>query len=153
MPGKRYMSESVVGQGIRRTRSLQRWPERLSCTLEVACLSRSIATVGEPAERILGGHGLQGLANGFLQRLMGPGTHASQKGFELGEGFFDGSIIRRVGRQEEQFTATRLDELTHARPFMGAEIIEHHDLSSRQTGSQDLFDVGFKGQCIDGPLR
>lgn len=57
---------------------IQRCTERLSRTLEVACLSRSIATVGEPAERILGGHGLQALANGFLQRFMGPGSHASQ---------------------------------------------------------------------------
>ncbi len=78
--------------------------------------------MGEPAERILSSHRLQGLPNGLLQRFMRPGADPSQKGFELGEGFFARRVIGRVGWQEEELTTPCLDELTHARAFMGAQI-------------------------------
>jgi hypothetical protein len=84
----------------------------------LACLSWLVAAVGEPPRGILLRHRFQGKPKGFLQRFMGSGPYPSQKGFELGEGFFDGGIIRRIGWQKEQFTASCLDELPYSGSFL-----------------------------------
>ncbi len=52
----------------------------------------------KPDESIGNCNGLQGLSNGLLQCLVRSGTDAAQKGFELGKGFFNGRVIRRIGR-------------------------------------------------------
>jgi len=83
---------------------------------------------------------------------MSSGADPPEMRFDFRESLFDGRAIRRVGWQEEQFTATGLDELSHARSFMDAQIVQHHDLSSGETWGQEVFDICFKGQGIDGPL-
>lgn len=108
--------------------------------------------MGEPAKSIGSGHRLQCLANGFLQYFIGPGPDPSQKGFELGEGFFDRGEIRRIGRQEEQLTAAGLDELSYPLPFVHTQIVQHHDLARHQARSQKVFDLRFKDPRIHGPL-
>lgn len=59
---------------------LQQFVNGWSHALEVTCLSRRVAAVGEPPKGIGSGHRVQGLANRLLQRFMRPGTYPSQKG-------------------------------------------------------------------------
>ena len=79
--------------------------------------------MGEPAKGVSSCHGLQGLAERFLQRFMGPGSYSTQERFDLGEGFLNGRVIRRIGWQKEQFTASSLDEFTDATSFMHTQIV------------------------------
>ena len=106
----------------------------------------------KPTKRILSGDSLQGLCQSLLQGLMRSGPETTQECLDLGEGLFNGRVIGRIGWQEERLTAMRLDELAHLCPFMNAQIVQHHDLPSRQTGGQDLFHIGFRGHDIDRSL-
>jgi hypothetical protein len=52
-------------------------------TLDLACLSKSVPTVDEPAEGILRRYRLQALRNGQMPRFMGPGPHPLRKALSL----------------------------------------------------------------------
>jgi len=104
-----------------------------------------------PAKSIGSRDGLQGLSNGFLQCLGRSSIHAAQKGFELGEGFFNGRVIRRISQQEQQWAALRPDQLLHPCAFVDAQIAHHDNLPRFQAGaricsslfSPDLFYTRF----------
>src|SRR3712207_6809272 len=57
-----------------------------------------------------------------------------QERLELGERFFDGVEIGRVGRQVDELAAPLLDELPNPRAFMRREVVHHHYLPRPKRG-------------------
>jgi hypothetical protein len=109
--------------------------------------------VAEPPTCILGCHGEQRLANGFLKRFTCSGSRSSQVALELGEGLFDGGEVGRIAWQEQELATFGLDSLTHPLPFMGAQVVHHDKLSRVQTRGEELFHVDFKSNSIGRPLQ
>ncbi len=108
--------------------------------------------MGKPTESVLGGNEKQTLGNGLLKRFSRPGTLSTQKGLHFGERFFNGREIGRVRRQEQEATASGFDRLFHTRSLMDTQIIQDHDLSGAQAGSQQLFHVDLKRGSISGSI-
>ncbi len=127
--------------------------QKIEPPLALPFIRREIATMVEPALRILSRNGEQGLSNGFLKGLSGSGSCSSQRCFELGERFFDRREVRRIARQEEHLTPFRFDGEPHSCSFVSMEIIHHHNLTGLQAGSQNLFDIDLKGDGIGRSLQ
>jgi len=77
------------------------------------------------------------LPEGFACSLGG----AAERAFELCEGHFDGVEIGRVGRQEQEFGATRFYQLSSLGAFVTGQIIEDDDVAWRQFGDEELPDI------------
>ena len=88
------------------------------------CLGRQgVADMGEPCFRIVAGNGLDGEADGFLERLLGAGTEPAQDSLDLGKRLLDRREVGRVGRQEEQLAVVRFQGLANTGRLVDAQII------------------------------
>ena len=79
------------------------------------------------------------------------------KGFELGEGFFDGVHIRTVGWEISQLRARRLDQLLDPRPLVRGEIVHDDGLAGRERGDeaclQPILEQGGVDRPVESPCR
>src|SRR5690348_12450556 len=97
--------------------------------------------MSKPPERIRSGDEFQSRGNRLLERFPRAGTRSPQQGLEFGERLFDGREIRRVGRQKQQATAASFNGLLDPRSQVDRKVIQHHNLSWAQAGSQELLDI------------
>src|SRR6266566_7792537 len=109
--------------------------------------------MGKPTEGILGRNEGQSLGNGLLKCLSRPSTLSAQKGLQFRERLFNGREIGRIRRQEQEATPSGLNSLFHTRSPMNIQIIQNHDLSSMQAGSQDLLNVQLKRCSIGSSIQ
>ena len=91
--------------------------------------------MSEPAASILGSDLIQSVLESLVQVLAGTSTDSAQEGLQLGESPFNGREIGRIRRQKPHVTAFRLDGLANLGTGVGAQIIQHHDLTGLQTGN------------------
>ncbi len=104
--------------------------------------------MSKPAESIRCRNEVQSGCNGLLERFAGASPLSAQKSFHFGESLFNGREIWRIGRQEQETTPSGFDSLPHLRSQMNREVIQDHNLSGLETGSQDLLDVDLKGGTL-----
>jgi len=128
------------------------WATRLQ-QLSDFLIRQGVAGVGEPSDCIVAGDGVDRLVDGLQEGVPGAGAQAAQDRLDLGERLLDGRAVRRVGRQKEQLAITRLDRLADALCLMHTQVVQHHDLSRSQGGSQLLLDVALEGRGIHRPLN
>lgn len=102
----------------------------------------------KPAESVLRGKGRQCLDDRLLESLTCASPNASQDGFQFGKCPFNRRKIGRVRGQKQQLAAFVFDGLPHLWPLMSREIIQDHDLSRTQAGSQDLLHISLEGRRI-----
>ena len=95
--------------------------------------------MGKPGGDIVVSNGLNGQADGLLEGLLGARSQAAQQRLELGERLLDRREIGRVRRQEEQLAAAGFYGLANAVSFVGAQLVQHHDLSRPQRRRELLF--------------
>src|SRR5215210_3905304 len=75
------------------------------------------------------------------QRLAGARLRLAQKALYLRERLLDGVVVRRVGWQEEQLAAPRLDQLAHLLALVRREVVRNYDLPGAKRGRQNPLDV------------
>src|SRR5581483_625071 len=109
--------------------------------------------MSKPAESILGSDESQSLGNGLLQVFARASAQPTQGGLQLGESLLNGREVRRVSRQKQEATAASFNGLLDARSQVNREIIQDHNLSRFEAGSQDLFHVKVKGGSIGSPIQ
>ena len=66
---------------------------------------------------------------------------------------FDGGEVGRVGWQEEELTASGLDQGTHGLGAMEANVVEHHDLPGSQRRAEQVTDVDGEGGGVRGAVE
>jgi hypothetical protein len=105
--------------------------------------------MAKPADRILISNTGQCLDDCILKSLTCARTGASQDGFQFRKGSLNGGKIGRVRGPETgvgnlwfRWPASHEDER------LNREIVQNHDLSRAQAGSQDLLDIRFKGGSV-----
>ena len=131
-------------QLLRRRKILEQLSDRLS--------RKNVPGVGEPRRGVVAGNRLDGEANCFLERLLRARAQAAQDGFDLRERLLNGREVRRIGRQEEQLAAARFNGKANTVGFVGAQIVQHDDLSRSQRRRELLGDIPFKRRSIHCPL-
>jgi hypothetical protein len=107
-----------------------------------------MSRTGKPSRRILRSNGREGQTDGLLQGVVGAGAQAAQERLELGEGLLDRRAVRGIRRQEEQVAAPRREGLANAGRFMGAQLVQHHDLPGPQPRRQFRADVPRERLCV-----
>ena len=65
----------------------------------------------------------------------------AEAGFDGGPEVFDGIEVRRVGRQEEQLTASRSDQRRRGRRLMEPGVVQHDDTARRQLWQEHVFKI------------
>src|SRR5215210_6151087 len=78
------------------------------------------------------------------QRLAGARLRLAQKALYLRERLLDGVVVRRVGWQEEQLAAPRLDQLAHLLALVRREVVRNYDLPGAKRGRQNQLDVSLE---------
>jgi hypothetical protein len=81
------------------------------------------------ASRVSGGDHRKRLTDGIHECPAAPSLGLSQQRLDLGESLFYRVEVRRVGRQEQEFAVSSLDQLTHPSALVGAEVVEHYRLT------------------------
>jgi hypothetical protein len=92
-------------------------------------------------------------AAGVGDRLVASGSRLSQQSFELGENLFDRIEVEGVFRQEHEADSDIADRFAHRPSFVGAEIVEDHDVARLQRRHEELFDIGVEALAVDGPVE
>lgn len=81
----------------------------------------------------------------------------SQQRLEFGEGHLDRVEIGRIGRQEQEPSTTRFDQVFGPFAFMEADVVENDDIARRQGRGELRFDPGVEDapvhRRIDDPRR
>src|SRR5215208_1900572 len=117
-------------------------------------LTRSaVPTVLEETSRISGGDRIERLAHGLYQRSPAPSLRLTEKAFDLREGLFDGTKVRRIRRQVKQLAARALDEFLHPFTLMGGEVVHHHHLPLPKARNQNSLDVGLEDDPVGRALH
>jgi hypothetical protein len=83
----------------------------------------AVAPMLEEAPSIARRHRVEGSAHRFYERIAGTRPGSAQQYLELGERFFDGVQIGRVGRQVEELAASLLDQFSNPRTFVRREAV------------------------------
>src|SRR6266487_1771496 len=109
--------------------------------------------MGKPTESILNGDEIQSGCNSLLEVFPRASTYSPQKGFEFGESLFNRREIRRISRQKQEATPFGFDGLLHPASQVNREIIQDHDLSWLEAGSQDLLHVDLKSGSVSGTIQ
>src|SRR5215212_2271001 len=73
----------------------------------------AVSTVLEKAPRVASTDSRERLPHRLHQGLAGSGLDFAQAVLYLGEGFFDGVKVRRVGRQVQQLCSSLLEQCAH----------------------------------------
>src|SRR5215471_9164011 len=81
-------------------------------------------------------------ANSSMQPWDRPGGDLAQERLEFAEGHLDRVKVGRILRQITKSCSRGLDRLAHAGHFVGAKIIDHHDVVSLECWHEALFDIG-----------
>ena len=92
-------------------------------------------------------------AAGVGDRLVASGSRLSQQSFELGEDLLDRIEVGGVFRQKDEAASDIPDRLPHRPSFVGAEIVEDHDVAWLQCRHEELFDIGVEALAVDGPVE
>src|SRR5215210_5053431 len=82
------------------------------------------------------------------QRLAGARLRLAQKALYLRERLLDGVVVRRVGWQEEQLAAPRLDQLAHLLALVRREVVRNYDLPGAKRGRQNALDVSLEAEDL-----
>ena len=85
--------------------------------------------------------------------IKGPRPCGAQKGFQFGEGLFNGIEIGTVRRQESQCGADGFDGLAHGGLLVEGEIVEHDDGARTKRRHEDLLDVREEGGIVEGAVE
>ena len=91
-----------------------------------------------------GGNPIEGLAEGVPEVIDGAESLASEGGFDLREGLFDGVEVGAVGRQVEGVGVAGGEERSDAGELMGAEVVHDDEVAGPEGGQQNLTEVGFE---------
>jgi len=113
---------------------------RVSCVLEVC---------GAFGWRVLSEDFAAGVGDGFVTSRAG----LSQQGLELGEDLLDWIEVWGVFRQEHEAGPDVPDRSSHGFSFVGAEVVEDHDVARLEGGREELFDIGAKALAVDGAIE
>jgi hypothetical protein len=73
--------------------------------------------MSKPAESVLWSDEIQSSCNGLLQVFARVSISAWQKGFRLGENFFNGREIRRIDGQKQETTASCVNGWSEIAPI------------------------------------
>lgn len=88
------------------------------------------------------GDGGEGFGDRPLQVLHDSRLDPTQLLFQLGPGLLDGVEVGRIVRQIQLLCAAAFDQRTHARDFVGPQVVEDHDVAGFELGRQHLFEEG-----------
>jgi hypothetical protein len=88
------------------------------------------------------------IADGPPKCLDGSCSLFAQVFFELCECKFDRIEVGGIGRQEERPGAAILDDLRHARPFVGGQIVHDNNIASGKIWGELRLDIGLEGATV-----
>jgi hypothetical protein len=114
--------------------------------LRISCVHDVCSAFGG---RVLG----EDFTAGVVDRLVASRFRLSRQSFELGEDLLDGVEVGGVFRQEHEAGSDIADRLPHRLSFVGAEIVEDHDVARRQRWDEELFDIRVEALAVDGPVE
>jgi len=97
-----------------------------------------------PAQGIVRRDRSYGLGDSRVESFSSTSLQAPQDSFDLGPAFFDGVEIGRIRGQIQQAGAGGLDFFLYGRCFVGAQVVQDHDLSRLQFRAQDLIEKSQK---------
>jgi hypothetical protein len=81
--------------------------------------------------------------------LDGPRFGFSEECFERGKNLLDQIEVWRVGRREQQMSASRADQLPQHGALVGLQIVQDDNIPAPKRWSQSLLDIGRKGVAVD----
>ncbi len=93
-----------------------------------------------------------GIGDGLIEFLCGPGADGTEMLFDLCPGLFDGIEIGGIGRQIEHLRFSGLDQLAHLFELVRTEIVQHHHVAGFECRAQDLSDIGEEDIAVGGFL-
>ena len=96
---------------------------------------------------ILGEDRAAGVGDAFVSSR----SDLSKQGLELGEDLLDWIEVWGVFRQEHEAGPDVPDRSSHGFSFVGAEVVEDHDVARLEGRNEDLLDIGVKALAIDRP--
>src|ERR1700761_3168777 len=113
----------------------------------------NISRVSEIVCTLFFGEQVEEITGLLPSRFDGARFGGAHQVLQLGEDLLNWIKVRTVGRQEEQVRARGADDVAGFLTFVTAEIVEDHDISFRQGGSQLRLDVERKEFAIDGAFH
>ena len=81
-------------------------------------------------------------ANSSTQRWDGPSGDLAHVSLEFAKGHLDRVKVGGIPRQIAKGCSRSLDRLANASDFMGAKIVDHHDVFALEGRAQTLFHIG-----------
>src|SRR5579864_2803079 len=117
---------------------------RVSSFYAFLTFSVSVAAMLHPAQGIVRRDRSYGLGDSRVESFSSTSLLAPQDSFDLGPAFFDGVEIGRIRGQIQQAGAGGLDFFLYGRCFVGAQVVQDHDLSRLQFRAQDLIEKSQK---------
>jgi hypothetical protein len=105
--------------------------------------------MAEIVPAFFGAEPLKTFAKERPQRLNRATARRADDRLELREAEFDRIEIGAVRRQIQQRGARPLDRLSHARDFVGTEIVRNNHVAGAQGRDEDLFDVREEARPVD----
>jgi hypothetical protein len=91
-----------------------------------------------------------------LSDSVGDGVERSRRGFsdeafEFGEDLLDRVEVGRVSGKKQETRPDGLDGVSHRFSFVGAEVVEDHDVAWLEGRDKELFDIARKRSPLIGP--
>lgn len=99
------------------------------------------------------GNGFAEAPDGVGGTLQGVGGDLAQDGFEFGEPLLDGIEIGTVCRKVDENCAAPFYGFPHASNLVNRDVVHEHDVTSFQSGSENLFDIGPKRLAVHGAFE
>src|SRR3712207_2893430 len=107
----------------------------------------------EQAAGVLSSDRRECCAHHLYQSLPAASFSLSQDSLDLCEGFLDGAIVRRVGRQVQKLAASLFDQLSYPIGLVCRQVVHHHNPPSLQLRSEEVLYVGLEHFGGGGPLH
>lgn len=108
--------------------------------------------MGEEVDRVGRGHAVKHGLHRPPQSLPSPQRHTPQQLLDLAECRFDGRVVRRVRRQEDQLRPARFDQRSHPRRFVTRQVVHDHHVPGLQGRAQNLLDERREHVRVHGPI-
>ena len=115
-------------------------------------MSRPIGFVtcgDEVVEAFVFGEEVADGADSFPEVVVGAGGGLAQKGFQLGEGHFDGVEVGTIGRQGQEPAADILQDLRRLWAFVDREVVKNDHVARLQGGGELGLDVEVEQVAVD----
>ena len=129
---------------VNKARALERFPLRRS---------NSIAAVADVIPTFAWREQVEGDRDERQDLIEAARARGAEKCFQFRERLFDWVEIRAVGWKKAQMRPDLLNGGADVRLFVHRQVIQHHDVSARERGDENLFDIREEARVVDGPVE